>query len=67
MVAIAVGASACFASPVGYQTNALVYGAGGYVFKDFIRVGLPLNLLIWLAASVIIPMVWALGAPWGVQ
>ena len=41
MVAVAMGASACFASPVGYQTNALVYGAGGYVFRDFIRVGLP--------------------------
>ena len=62
MVAVAMGASACFASPVGYQTNALVYGAGGYVFRDFIRVGLPLNLLIWLTASIAIPSIWEL---WG--
>ncbi|MEC8719857.1 MAG: SLC13 family permease [Verrucomicrobiota bacterium] len=62
MVAVAMGASACFASPVGYQTNALVYGAGGYVFRDFIRVGLPLNLLIWLTASIAIPSIWGL---WG--
>ena len=62
MVAVAMGASACFASPVGYQTNALVYGAGGYVFRDFIRVGLPLNFLIWLTASIAIPSIWGL---WG--
>ena len=64
MVAVAMGASACFASPVGYQTNALVYGAGGYVFRDFIRVGLPLNLLIWLTASIAIPSIWGL---WGLH
>jgi len=60
MIAVAIGASACFASPVGYQTNALVYGAGGYQFRDFVRVGLPLNLLIWLVASIIIPIFWPL-------
>ena len=60
MIAVAVGASACFASPIGYQTNALVYGAGGYQFRDFIRVGLPLNLLIWLVASIVIPFFWPL-------
>ena len=60
MIAVAIGASACFASPVGYQTNALVYGAGGYQFRDFVRVGLPLNLLIWLVASIVIPWLWPL-------
>ncbi len=60
MIAVAIGASACFASPVGYQTNALVYSAGGYQFKDFVRVGLPLNLLIWLVASIVIPWLWPL-------
>jgi di/tricarboxylate transporter len=60
MIAVAIGASACFASPIGYQTNALVYGAGGYQFRDFIRVGLPLNLLIWAVASAVIPLLWPL-------
>lgn len=60
IVAVALGASASFATPVGYQTNALVYGAGGYRFSDFIRVGLPLNVLFWLVASLVIPRLWPL-------
>jgi di/tricarboxylate transporter len=60
VVAVMVAASASFATPIGYQTNMLVYGPGGYRFTDFMRVGIPLNLSIGLLASAVIPMIWAL-------
>jgi di/tricarboxylate transporter len=57
VVAVMLAASNAYATPVGYQTNTFVYNAGGYKFSDFVRLGLPLNLITWIAASFIIP--WA--------
>lgn len=56
VVAVMFGASADFATPIGYQTNTLVYGAGGYRYMDFVRIGVPLNILFWLTASFLIPI-----------
>lgn len=57
-VAVMFGCSASFATPIGYQTNTYVFGAGGYRFADFPKVGAPLNFILWIAASVLIPIFW---------
>ncbi|MCF6271752.1 MAG: SLC13 family permease [Rhodobacteraceae bacterium] len=60
VVAVMVAASASFATPIGYQTNTLVYGPGGYKFTDFMRIGIPLNIAIGMLASALIPLFWPL-------
>ncbi|MFZ1340052.1 MAG: SLC13 family permease [Paracoccaceae bacterium] len=60
VVAVMFSATLAFATPIGYQTNMMVYGPGGYRFSDFTRVGVPLNLLIMLVASALIPLLWPL-------
>ena len=58
IIAVCFGASACFAAPIGYQTNLLVYGPGGYRFSDYVKLGMPLNLLVLFAGSFFIPLLW---------
>ncbi|RMH51097.1 MAG: SLC13 family permease [Alphaproteobacteria bacterium] len=60
VIAVMLAASCSFATPIGYQTNTLVYGPGGYRFTDFLRIGVPMNLLIGVLASALIPMFWPL-------
>jgi len=58
VAAIMVGASASFSTPIGYQTNMMVYGPGGYRFLDYPRVGLPLNVVIGVVTVLLAPLVW---------
>jgi len=60
VIAIMIAASAAFATPIGYQTNLMVYGPGGYRFSDYVRFGLPLNIIVMGVALLIIPRVWPL-------
>jgi di/tricarboxylate transporter len=59
-LAVAIAASAAFATPIGYQTHLIVYSSGGYTFKDFLRAGIPLNMIIMFAALILIPLFWDL-------
>ena len=60
LMTIAFGASASFMTPMGYQTNAIVRGAGGYTFGDYLRIGVPLTVIMWALATVLIPVFWPL-------
>lgn len=58
-IAITMAASASFSTPIGYQTNLMVYGPGGYKFNDYFKIGIPLNLIMWVISVIIIPQVWS--------
>lgn len=57
-VVICIAASASFATPIGYQTNLIVQGIGDYKFTDFLRVGLPLNVITFIVSMILIPLIW---------
>ena len=58
VLVVMVGASASFATPIGYQTNTLVYGPGGYKFSDFIRFGVPLNVICAIVVTIVVPLLY---------
>ena len=62
LLAVAVTSSYGFATPFGYQTNLMVYGPGGYKFKDYLKVGIPLDIICWSMTIIIVPLVWDLNA-----
>ena len=59
VIAVAIAASAAFSTPIGYQTNMIVYGPGGYRFRDFLRIGLPLNFIFLIVSLLVIPRIWS--------
>ena len=60
VVVVMFGASASFATPIGYQTNTMVYNAGGYRFTDFLRLGLPMNVIAGVVTVLLAPLIWPL-------
>ena len=62
VLAVLFGANMSYATPFGYQTNLLILSAGGYKFTDFLRVGIPLTIIMWLGFSLVLPTLYGL---WG--
>ncbi len=60
VMAITFAAASSMATPFGYHTNLMVYGPGGYKFADFVKIGIPLNVILWIIASLAIPFLWPL-------
>ncbi|MDZ7796728.1 MAG: anion permease [Candidatus Marinimicrobia bacterium] len=58
-ITICIAASASFATPIGYQTNLLVQGVGGYKFNDYVRIGLPLNIIAMIITVILVPLLWS--------
>jgi di/tricarboxylate transporter len=58
LIAITFAASTSFATPIGYQTNTMIYVPGGYQFSDFARIGVPLNVLFWVTTVLVAPIIW---------
>ena len=58
VMAVTVAASCGFATPMGYQTNLMIYGAGGYRFSDYLRFGGPLNLIVMVVTLLLAPLIW---------
>ena len=58
MMAICFAASASFATPIGYPTNLIVLGPGGYHFADFMKIGIPMNILMWILATIFLPILY---------
>jgi di/tricarboxylate transporter len=58
VMCVAVAASYAFALPMGYQTHMMIYGPGGYKFGDFLKVGIPLNMICWVLSCLLIPWIW---------
>lgn len=58
IIGVAFGASACYATPIGYQTNLIVYGPGGYSFSDYLRLGVPMAAIVCGGAALMIPLIW---------
>ena len=58
ILAVLFGANMSFATPYGYQTNLLVMSAGGYKFGDFLRVGIPLTVIMWIGFSIVLPLLY---------